>query len=63
MRYTQRQTEHEVTLEPAAPAVASVVLLHGLGADGTDFVPIVDELRLPDALPTRFVFRTRRSVR
>ena len=56
MRYTQSQTEHEVTLEPAAPAVASVVLLHGLGADGTDFVPIVDELRLPDALPVRFVF-------
>jgi phospholipase/carboxylesterase len=45
-----------VTLEPAVPAVASVVLLHGLGADGTDFVPIVDELQLPDALPVRFVF-------
>ena len=56
MRYTQRQTVHEVTLEPAVPAVASVVLLHGLGADGTDFVPIVDELRLPDSLPVRFVF-------
>jgi phospholipase/carboxylesterase len=56
MRYTHRQTDHEVTLEPAAPASASVVLLHGLGADGTDFVPIVDELRLPDALPVRFVF-------
>ena len=56
MRYTHSQTEHEVTLEPAVPAVASVVLLHGLGADGTDFVPIVDELRLPDALPVRFVF-------
>ncbi len=55
MRYTQRQTGHEVTLEPAVPAVASVVLLHGLGADGTDFVPIVDELRLPDSLPVRFV--------
>ena len=56
MQYTHRQTEHEVTLEPRAPAVASIVLLHGLGADGTDFVPIVDELRLPDTLPTRFVF-------
>ena len=56
MRYTQSQSEHEVTLEPVVPAVASVVLLHGLGADGTDFVPIVDELRLPDALPVRFVF-------
>jgi phospholipase/carboxylesterase len=56
MRHTQRQTEHEVTLEPRGPAVASVVLLHGLGADGTDFVPIVDELHAPDALPVRFVF-------
>ena len=56
MKYSQRPTEHEVTLEPAAPAVASVILLHGLGADGWDFVPIIDELRLPDSLPVRFVF-------
>ncbi len=56
MQYTQRQTEHEVTLEPRAPAVASVVLMHGLGADGTDFVPIIDELRLPDDAAVRFVF-------
>jgi phospholipase/carboxylesterase len=55
VQYTLRQTEHEVTLEPRAPAVASVVLLHGLGADGTDFVPIAEELRLPDAA-VRFVF-------
>lgn len=47
-------TEHEITLEPAAPATATVVLLHGLGADGSDFVPIVDELRLP--VPVRFIF-------
>src|SRR5215203_7210191 len=56
MKYTQQETEHEVTLNPAAPAVASVVLLHGLGADGHDFVPIVRELALPDSLPVRFVF-------
>jgi phospholipase/carboxylesterase len=56
MKYTQVQTEHEVTLEPARPAVASIVLLHGLGADGWDFVPIVQELRLPDSLPVRYVF-------
>jgi phospholipase/carboxylesterase len=55
VRYTLLQTEHDVTLEPRAPAVASVVLLHGLGADGTDFVPIVEELRLPDTA-VRFVF-------
>ena len=56
MQYTQSQTGHEVTLEPRAPAVAGVVLLHGLGADGSDFVPIVDELRLPDTAAVRFVF-------
>lgn len=54
MKYQQQQTEHEVTLEPAEPAIATVVLLHGLGADGWDFVPIVAELRLP--LPVRFIF-------
>jgi phospholipase/carboxylesterase len=56
MNYTQHETEFDVTLSPAAPAVASVILLHGLGADGWDFVPIVSELRLPDTLPVRFVF-------
>jgi phospholipase/carboxylesterase len=35
---------------------AAVIWLHGLGADGNDFVPIVPELRLPDALAIRFVF-------
>ena len=54
MSHTQHATELEVTLEPAAPATASVILLHGLGADGWDFVPIVDELALPG--PVRFVF-------
>jgi len=56
MHYRSLESESEVTLEPTVPAIASVVLLHGLGADGWDFVPIVEELRLPDALPVRFVF-------
>lgn len=34
----------------------SVIWLHGLGADGYDFVPVVPELRLPDSLRVRFVF-------
>lgn len=34
----------------------SVVWLHGLGADGNDFAPIVPELRLRDSLAVRFVF-------
>jgi phospholipase/carboxylesterase len=29
---------------------AAVIWLHGLGADGNDFVPIVPELRLPARL-------------
>lgn len=56
MKYTQDQSDVEVTLSPQVPAVASVILLHGLGADGNDFVPIVGELGLPDSLPVRFVF-------
>ena len=35
---------------------ASVIWMHGLGADGNDFVPIVPELGLPPTLPVRFVF-------
>jgi phospholipase/carboxylesterase len=33
-----------------------VLWLHGLGADGHDFAPIVPELRLPPSLSVRFVF-------
>ena len=36
--------------------VGSVIWLHGLGADGHDFGPIVPELQLPAELPLRFVF-------
>jgi phospholipase/carboxylesterase len=35
---------------------ATVIWLHGLGADGWDFVPIVRELDLPEDLVVRFVF-------
>ncbi len=33
-----------------------VIWLHGLGADGHDFEPIVPELRLPATMNTRFIF-------
>lgn len=36
--------------------VASVVVLHGLGADGRDFVPFAQELDLDAVGPVRFVF-------
>lgn len=34
----------------------SVIWLHGLGADGHDFEPLVPALRMPATTPTRFVF-------
>jgi len=43
-------------IDPAGEPSAVVIWLHGLGADGHDFEPIVPELRLPGDLPVRFVF-------
>ncbi len=43
-------------LHPAHPAVASIVVLHGLGADGTDFLSFADELDLSAVGPVRWVF-------
>jgi phospholipase/carboxylesterase len=54
--YSQQQTSDCITLEPATPPKAAVIWLHGLGADGSDFVPIVPELRLSPDLGVRFVF-------
>ena len=42
--------------DPEARPVASIVVLHGLGADGSDFVPIAQELDLSSIGPVRFVF-------
>ena len=43
-----------VEIETGSPPQAAVIWLHGLGADGHDFEPIVPELRLERAV--RFVF-------
>jgi phospholipase/carboxylesterase len=56
MPYTPHESEESVVLEPAATADAAVIWLHGLGADGYDFVPIVEELRLPPTMAVRFIF-------
>lgn len=45
-----------IEIEPDSPATASVIWLHGLGADGHDFEPIVPALKLPDGLAIRFIF-------
>lgn len=56
MNYTRHETDAAVILTPATAPTASVIWLHGLGADGHDFVPIVPELQLPPTLAVRFVF-------
>ncbi len=45
-----------IEIEPKTTATHSVIWLHGLGASGDDFVPIVPELHLPSNLAVRFIF-------
>ena len=45
-----------VIIEPKTTHKASVIWLHGLGADGHDFEPIVPELNLPADAGIRFIF-------
>jgi phospholipase/carboxylesterase len=45
-----------IELESGPGPVTAIIWMHGLGADGNDFVPIVPELELPASLPVRFVF-------
>ena len=45
-----------VEIEPETTATAAVIWLHGLGANGHDFPPIVPELGLPEGHGVRFVF-------
>lgn len=57
MKTRLNETEDAVILSPSdGPADAAILWLHGLGADGHDFVPIVPELRLPPSARIRFVF-------
>ena len=45
-----------ITLEPPIPATACVIWMHGLGANGNDFVPMVPEFGLPRDHSVRFIF-------
>jgi phospholipase/carboxylesterase len=45
-----------IEAETGPQPTATVVILHGLGADGSDFVPIAGELDLQAVGPVRFVF-------
>lgn len=45
-----------IELNTGLDPIGTVIWMHGLGADGNDFVPVVKELGLPDDLPLRFIF-------
>jgi len=50
------QALETIEIETGPRPQAAVIWLHGLGADGHDFEPIVPELRLPASKPVRFIF-------
>jgi len=52
--HQKHETDDQILLEPLQSARGAVIWLHGLGADGHDFVPVVAELDLP--CPLRFIF-------
>jgi phospholipase/carboxylesterase len=49
-------TLEAIEIETGPAPDAAVLWVHGLGADGHDFEPLVPELRLPRELRVRFVF-------
>lgn len=44
-----------ILIEPTGRHQATIIWLHGLGADGHDFAPVTTELQLPEALGVRFI--------
>jgi phospholipase/carboxylesterase len=56
MTTTSANLLQAIELETGPDPIHTVLVMHGLGADGSDFVPIVDELGLPSSSRIRFVF-------
>ena len=51
-----------IELETTPNPTAAVIWLHGLGADGNDFVPIIPELKLTGCPGIRFIFPSAPSM-
>ena len=49
-------TPNTIEIETAPAPAHAVIWLHGLGADGRDFEPVVPALQIPRHTPLRFVF-------
>jgi len=56
MNESSQMVEIEVGNTAGKSPDAAVIWMHGLGADGHDFEPIVPALNLPSRLAVRFVF-------
>jgi phospholipase/carboxylesterase len=56
VQYDEQQSPDAITLTPRVAPRGVVIWLHGLGADGSDFVPAVRELGVPEHCPLRFIF-------
>ena len=52
----------EIESPNGAVVNASIIWLHGLGADGSDFAPLVPQLGLPDSFGIRFIFPNAPSI-
>lgn len=52
----------EMEAPSGAEVNAAIIWLHGLGADGSDFAPIVPQLRLPEGVAVRFIFPNAPSI-
>ena len=51
-----------IEAETADNPVATIIIMHGLGADGSDFVPIAEQLDLSSVGPVRFLFPNAPSI-
>ena len=57
LQVIEAQTGH-----PNDSPVATILIMHGLGADGQDFVPIAEQLDLSSVGPVRFLFPNAPSI-
>ncbi len=51
-----------IEIETAPNPIAAVIWLHGLGADGNDFVPTIPQLNLSECPAIRFIFPSAPSM-
>ena len=51
-----------IEVQTGSNPVATILIMHGLGADGRDFVPIAEQFDLSSIGPVRFLFPSAPSI-